>query len=117
MSQLPVSLPPCGHGAESSVFLFLGCEVGPRHHDECRRSIKELEKLFQETGTSIRLETWISTIHKVENGKLSDVLPPMYKLSLGCAKNYQRLAEKPGQLLTATDLLTFISDTLKGGDK
>ncbi|MBX9878084.1 MAG: hypothetical protein K2Y22_06450 [Candidatus Obscuribacterales bacterium] len=117
MTQLPVSLPACGHGTESSVFLFLACEVGPRHHAECRRSIEELEKLFQATGTSIRLETWISTIQKVEEGKLSDVLPPTYKLSLGCAKNYQRLAEKPGQLLTATDLLAFISNTLKGGDK
>lgn len=116
MSQLPASLPACGHGTETSVFLFLVCEVGRRHHDDCVGAIEELQRLFQTTGTSIRLETWISNVFKSENGKLTDVLPPSYRLSLGCNRTYQRLAETSGQLLSAKELLAFISKTLKGGE-
>lgn len=117
MSQLPVSLPACGHGAETTTFLRLTFEVGPRHYAETSGTIDELQKLFQATRTSIRLEPWVSTIQKIENGKRSDVLPPSYKLSLVCAQTSKLLAEKSGQLLTANDLLAFISNTLKGGDK
>ncbi len=119
MSKLPPALPECGHGVEPTTFLFLSCQVGRRHHAETTAALAELQKRFKATGTSIRLKTWISTIYKHDSdtNKYTDVLPPTYALSLGCAAGYQRLAEKSGQLLHAKDLLAFISETLKGGNK
>jgi hypothetical protein len=116
MSQLPMSLPACGHGTETTTYLFLACEVGPRHRADCIRAVEELKQLFSATGTSIRLETWISIVYKSDNGKFTDVLPPTYRLSLGCNAGYQRLAETSGQPLSAKELLAFISKTLKGGE-
>lgn len=117
MSKIPSALPECGHGAEPTTFLFLSCQVGRRHHAETVAAIEKLQKQFKATGTSIKLKTWISTIfkHESETNKYIDVLPPTYTLSLGCPSGYQRLAEKSGQLLTASDLLAFIGKTLKGG--
>jgi hypothetical protein len=117
MSKIPSALPECGHGFEPTTFLFLSCRVGARHQVACRKAIDELQKLFAATGTSIELQTWVSRISQEDpaTGKYLDVLPPTYTLSLGCAKTYQPLAEKSGQLLTAKQLLAFISETLKGG--
>lgn len=117
MSKIPSALPECGHGVEPTTFLFLSCQVGDRHQVACRKAIEDLQKLFAATGTSIELRTWISRIaqHDPKTGKYVDVLPPAYKLSLGCAKTYKPLAEKYGQLLTANQLLAFIGETLTGG--
>ena len=114
MSKLPSALPDCGHGNESTTFLFLYCEIGLRHHEQCLAQVRQLEKLFVQSGTGIRLETWISVAHKCEpeTYKLSDVLPPKYRLSLGCAAGYQRLAEQTGRLLSVDELLAFIGETL-----
>lgn len=117
MSNFPKSLPECGHGAEPSTFLFLSFSVGPRHDDQTRRTIEELKKLFAATGTPIRLKTWVSNIYKydAETRKRDDVLPPEYRLSLGCLGPYKPLAQTSGKLLSANELLAFIANTLKGG--
>lgn len=117
MSKIPSALPECGHGVEPTTFLFLSCQVGRRHHAACRKAIENLKKLFTATSTSIELQTWISVIsqHDPVTGLYLDVLPPTYRLSLGCRKGYQPLAERSGHLLTANQLLAFIGETLTGG--
>lgn len=117
MSELPGALPECGHGAELSTFLFLSCQVGERHHADCKFELDQLHEIFRALGTPVKLETWISNVYQWDPKakKYTDVLPPAYFLSLGCARTYKRLGQKSGKLLTADELLNFIAETLRGG--
>ena len=117
MFELPASLPSCGHGVETSTYLLLSCQSGYRHHAACAQALDELRKLFEATGTSIRLKTCHSGIsqYNEKTRKYEDVLPPSYSLSLGCNGPFQPLASQSGRVLNASQLLAFISETLKGG--